>query len=112
MTILGSNPRARVNVNHPDSFGLCDRCGFLYNMIDLKKQMQYRGNSLLFTGYYVCEPCLDVPFQLNRPILLPPDPPPQIPSRPPFWQQEMAGSGPGAQTPQNNPIAALTAEDD
>lgn len=111
MTILGSNPRARVNTQHPEAFAICDRCGFLYNISALRRQMAYRGNQLLWNGYLVCDPCYDIPFQLNRPMFLPPDPAPQIPSRPPFWQQEMAGSGPGAQTPRNNPIALL-AEDE
>ncbi len=111
MTILGSNQRARVDVNHPDAFAICDRCGFIWNISALRKQMAWRGNQLLWTGYLVCTPCYDVPFQLDRPIFLPPDPAPVIPSRPPFWQQEMAGAGPGAQTPANNPIALL-AEDD
>lgn len=111
MSILGGFPRARLDINHPVAWAICDRCGFAWTIDDLRKQMAYRGNTLLWNGYLVCTPCYDIPFQLNRPIFLPPDPPPQIPSRPPFWQQEMEGDGPGAQTPRNNPIALL-AEDD
>ena len=30
----------------------------------------------MWTGFLVCRPCLDVPFELNRPLRLPPDPVP------------------------------------
>lgn len=30
----------------------------------------------MWTGFLVCRECLDKPFELNRPLLLPPDPVP------------------------------------
>lgn len=107
MGILGSFPRARADVNHPESWGVCDRCGFVFNLKDLKRQMRYSGNALTWTGYLVDDLCLDVPFQLDRPLALPPDPAPVKNPRPNFWAQQEAGSGPSAAPPQH-----LVAEDD
>lgn len=82
MTVLGSNPRARVDTNHPEAFAWCDRCGFVYNISGLHKQHEWRGNNLVWTGYLVCTPCLDVPFELDRPIYFGPDPVPVRNARP------------------------------
>ncbi len=67
MTVLGSNPRARVDPNHPEAFAICERCGFLYNHNALRWQYEWRGNQLTNTRHLVCSPCYDVPFELNRP---------------------------------------------
>ncbi len=99
MTILGSNPRARVNPQHPESFGICDRCGFLYNLVDLHWQYEWRGNQLTNTRFRVCEPCYDVPFELNRPKYLPPDPQPVPNARPPQWAAQEAETGPNPDVP-------------
>lgn len=69
--------RARTNPRAPSAFGVCDRCGIWYNLKDLVWQNEWRGNELVNIRLRVCTvTCLDVPFQLNRPLLLPPDPPP------------------------------------
>ncbi len=94
MTILGSNPRARVNPSSPEAFAICDRCGFLYNHSDLRWQYEYRGNNLTNTNFLVCDQCYDVPFQLNRPKYLPPDPEPVKWARPPQWSSQESGGGP------------------
>lgn len=88
MTILGSNPRARVDERHPESFGVCDLCGFLWNLNALKWQYEWRGNQLTNTRRLRCRDCLDVPFELNRPKYLPPDPEPVKNARPAQWAQE------------------------
>ena len=38
--------RAKVDASNPRAFGVCDRCGFLYNHKDLRWQYDYRGRSL------------------------------------------------------------------
>lgn len=76
-------------------------------MKDLRRQYQWRGNALVWTGYLVDSLCLDVPFQLNRPLFLPPDPAPVLNPRPNFWAQQEQGSGPSAAPPQH-----LVAEED
>jgi hypothetical protein len=97
--ILGGFPHARVDPNHPEAFAVCDRCGFVYNIGNLKKQQEWRGNQLMWTGFLVCDPCLDVPFELNRPVVLPPDPPPVPNARPPNWVAQSEG-GPAIETAQ------------
>jgi hypothetical protein len=94
MTVLGSNQRARVNTRSPEAFAICDRCGFLYNHVDLRWQYEWRGNNLTNTRFLVCAPCYDVPFELNRPKYLPPDPVPVLNARPPQWATEEEGTGP------------------
>lgn len=96
MTILGSNPRARVDERHPEAFGICDRCGFCWNHSSLRFQYEYRGNSLQNTYHLVCPDCYDVPFELNRPKYLPPDPVPVANARPPQWAAQSESSGPNA----------------
>lgn len=97
MTVLGSNPRARVDERHPEAFAICDLCGFLRNHSDLRFQYEWRGNQLTNTHYLVCyDTCYDVPFELNRPKYLPPDPVPVKNARPPQWAAQSEGSGPNA----------------
>lgn len=72
-----SNPHGRATVSSsPNPWGICDRCGFLYNLSDLKSQYDYRGASLADTGLKVCPTCMDAPFSPNKTIRIPPDPVP------------------------------------
>ena len=68
--------RAQVHPRSPTSFGVCDRCGFLYNLQSLKFQFDYRGMQLQSTGFKVCRTCYDTPNPQRRPLILPPDPVP------------------------------------
>ena len=88
MTVLGSNPRATVSPSEPEAFAICDRCSAVYNHKDLQWQYAWRGNQLTNLRLLVCRNCLDVPFENNRPIALPPDPKPIQNPRPPFWAQQ------------------------
>ena len=56
MSYLGSKVRSKQK-----GFGFCDRSGSMYNLCDLKKQMEWRGNNLTWTGLMVG------PDQLDRP---------------------------------------------
>lgn len=66
--------RARVNSRNPHAFGICDRCGFLYNHDRLSWQYEWRGASLMNIRILVCETCNDVPQQQLRAIVVPADP--------------------------------------
>lgn len=69
--------RAKIDPRNPEALGVCSRCGFWYNLKDLVWQHEYRGNALTDIRLRVCTlTCLDVPFQHNRPLYLPPDPEP------------------------------------
>lgn len=104
MTIMGSNPRARVNEKHPEAFAICDRCGFLYNHINLQWQHEWRGNKLANIRWLVCKPCYDKPFENNRPIKLPPDPQPVKDARPPQWASQAGNPPPGPPVPVQQTI--------
>jgi len=73
MGLLGKNKGKYVKIdkNSPSALGVCDESGFTFNRKDLHKQMAWRGNSLVWTGFYVGTPYLDVPSQQDRPP--PPD---------------------------------------
>jgi hypothetical protein len=82
---MGFNPhgRARVNARSPSAQGVCDRCGFWYNLRDLRWQWDWSGPELRNKRILVCtNTCLDVPQEQLRVLLLPPDPLPVLNARP------------------------------
>lgn len=71
------HPRmARTDSAWPEAWGTCQRCGFIGNLINFKWDIQFAGPSLINKRFLVCEPCLDIPQEQLRTIILPPDPPP------------------------------------
>lgn len=68
--------RARVSSRNPRAFAICDKCGFLYNHVNLRWQYDWRGASLQNLRLLVCDTCLDVPQQQLRAIVVPADPVP------------------------------------
>ena len=83
MSYASRSGRARTDPQNPNAFGVCDRCGIWHNLKDLVWQYEWRGNELVDIHIRVCTvTCLDVPFELNRPLYLPPDPPPVDQPRP------------------------------
>ena len=69
--------RARISSRYPQALAVCQRCGFLFNSMDLRWQYDWKFSPRLFIqGIRVCETCLDVPQPSGRPIVLPPDPVP------------------------------------
>jgi hypothetical protein len=74
--------RARVNARSPSAHGICDRCGFRYNRVDLRAQQQWNGLKLQTYNILVCKRCLDAPQIQLRTIIIPADPPPVLNPRP------------------------------
>lgn len=74
--------RARVNPTNPEAFAICDRCGALYNHVDLSFQFDYRGMELKNTGRLVCRPCTDIANEQLKPRIIPADPTPIMNARP------------------------------
>lgn len=73
-----------VTIDPHDShaLGICDRTGFVHNRRDLVPEMEYRGNALCWTGFYVGPDFVDVPNpQATNPVL-PSDPEPVFDPRP------------------------------
>ena len=68
--------RARVSSKNPQALAICDRCGFVYNHVDLAWQFDWGGASLINKRILVCQPCNDVPQNQLRAIVLPADPTP------------------------------------
>ena len=68
--------RASVDSTNPRAFAVCDRCGFWFNHDNLQFQFDWRGSTLANLNILVCPRCTDRPFELNRPLKLPPDPEP------------------------------------
>jgi len=68
--------RASVSSRNPQAFGICDRCGALYNHVRLQWQFDYAGAGLINKRILVCNPCNDVPQNQARAIIVPADPVP------------------------------------
>lgn len=86
--------RAKTNPSSPRAFAVCQRCGIWYNREHLVSQYEYRGPNLENIQLLVCpDTCLDVPFQLDRPLYLPPDPPPVWQPRVENFAVDEAGGG-------------------
>lgn len=82
--------RARVSARRPSALGICDRCGFTYNLKDLRWQYQWAGAHLQNLRLLVCEnTCLDIPQEQLRSIIIPPDPLPVFNPRPEQYTQEV-----------------------
>lgn len=64
----------KIDSTAPQGLGVCDDSGFDFNHVDLVKQMEWRGNSLVWTGLMVGMPYLDVPSEQNRPPIAKGDP--------------------------------------
>lgn len=92
-----ANRRGRyyiVDTDNPQAKGICDRSGFAFNHSDLIKQMEWRGESLEWTGLTVGRPFLDEPNeQLRNPEIGPDSIPVEYPKMPifteVFWSNQM-----------------------
>lgn len=76
-----------INPDTPEALGICDYSGHVFMRKDLVRQMDWRGNDLVWTGFYVGRPFADDPNQQARTPILPPDPRPVLDPRPPFESQ-------------------------
>ena len=72
---------ARVSVRNVQAAAICDRCGRVFNHVDLRWQNEWRGATLQNIRILVCQDCLDIPQENIRSIVLPADPTPIINAR-------------------------------
>ncbi len=82
MALGNMRGRARLNRKHPRATGVCDGCGFWWQLDDLGRQFQWAGPGLQDLGLLVCPNCMDKPQEQLRTVILPPDPVPRINPRP------------------------------
>ena len=78
---MRAHGRASVSSSNPRAFGICDRCGFLYNHHKLQWQYDYRGAALVNIRLLVCDSCVDVAQNQLRNIVIPADPTPIMNAR-------------------------------
>lgn len=72
----------------PRACGICDYSGLRFNHQDLVRQLEWRGNRLAWTGFYVGRPFQDVPnAQLKPPVLMPDPVPIKDPRLPQYFGQ-------------------------
>lgn len=82
---------ATVNARLPRAWGVCDRCGALYEHRKLAWQFDYSGPRLFNKRILVCPSCMDRPQENLRTIVLPPDP---VPIQNPRPEQYAADDNP------------------
>lgn len=73
-----SNP----NPVNPETTGVCNRCGFLFELSKLKYQLRRAGTSIIKTNLRVCSKCRDDIENFTAPVVLPPDPLPVTDANP------------------------------
>jgi len=76
MAYASQSGRARTSASNPQAHAICDRCGFRYNLVNLKWQFDWRGASLMNLRILVCNDCYDTPQEQLRAIIVPADPVP------------------------------------
>ncbi len=64
----------RVSERDSTAAAQCDYTDFTFNHTDLVKQMEWRGDRLVWTGYMVGRPYLDTPNEALRPPPVKADP--------------------------------------
>jgi hypothetical protein len=89
MTYRPHGKHVVINQDNPEGLGICDKTGFVFPHTDLVKQMEWRGNAIVWTGFYVGRPYADKPNEQLRPPILPPDP---VPLRNPRVKQPTSGT--------------------
>lgn len=90
--------RYSVDSQSPRAKAVCDRCGFEYQLSDLRWQFEWSGPKLQNLRIFVCEGCLDKP-QINiKTFVIPPDPVPVQNPRPENYVYD------------NNPLSGIGAD--
>ena len=95
-----------VNIDfyNSEALGVCDYSGFIFNRKDLVRQMEWRGDRLCWTGFYVGKPFADQPNAQLKPPILKPDPLPVKEPRPQqYFSQAWAQQGDVPWQFQSNP---------
>ncbi|HEY3526886.1 MAG TPA: hypothetical protein VGK47_11855 [Nitrososphaeraceae archaeon] len=84
-----------IDPKNPEALAICDYSGLPCLHKDLVRQMEWRGEGLVWTGLLVNKRFADIPNEQGRSPILPPDPIPVSNPRPQFFQ---------SMTWSNNPL--------
>jgi hypothetical protein len=87
MSLFKIGKYVTIDRDNPQGVGRCDYSGFIFNSTDLVRQMEWRGNALVWTGLMVGKRFADVPNPQGRTPILKPDPVPLQYPRPPMFQE-------------------------
>lgn len=68
--------KARISARNPQAAAVCDRCGGVFNHVNLRWQFDWRGASLQNIRLLICQRCEDRPQEQLRAIVVPADPMP------------------------------------
>jgi len=71
MGYASKSGRASTNPSNPRAFGICDRCGFLYNHYTLRWQYDWAGAGMINKRLLVCNRRYDEPQSQLRAIIVP-----------------------------------------
>lgn len=82
MSMWGTRSHARTSNRSPRALAVCDRCGGLWNHIDLRWQVEWQGAQIQNLRVLVCPQCYDTPNEQLRTLLIPADPVPVDNPRP------------------------------
>lgn len=93
--------RCPTNVGAPEPVGIDDRSGFKLRLDDMPFQYDWRGN--IFANVRIRTGVQDVPFEQNRPVIIPPDPVPPRDPRPYQYAAQMQGASAPSGTVQQIP---------
>jgi hypothetical protein len=108
MAYASRSGRARTHASSPEAFGVCQRCGFWFNRVNLHNQYAWRGAALLPIWVFVCDRCMDVPNEQERAFVLPADPVPiQLPLPEDFDAASTTVMGLAVPTGAVDPITGL-----
>ncbi len=77
MSLHPKGKHVSIDPDNPEALGICDYSGFVFLKKDLVRQMVWSGNNLIWNGFYVGKPYVDVPNEQGRAPILPPDPVPE-----------------------------------
>lgn len=75
-----------VDIWNPEAQAICDYSQLPCMHKDLVKQMEWRGQALVWTGFWVNKRFADIPNEQGRAPIVIPDPVPVDHPRPPFNQ--------------------------
>jgi len=78
MAYASQSGRAKTSASNPQAHAICDKCGFRFNRVALRWQMDWAGAALINKRMLVCNPCYDKPQSQLRSIVIPADPTPII----------------------------------